>query len=301
MLLRNLESEVVQSESGNGETNILRAPDSVFDKFKAHAASVFADRLDLSGLKLLNSEQLLKTDVPEREKLLGNLILSRTINNVSAEAGLGKTTLTMALCAAIATAGKFLSWEAESASKVLYVDGEMLLSDLKSRIKTINTGLSVNQKLLFMKNMIFLNGELCESGLPSLLTQEGQTLIELKLLESKARVIVLDNLTSLLPDADSADTVAMKAFLQWLKNLRYAGYTVITINHMTKSGARCGSVVLDTYNDMTIDLIAEIKNKQKTGNTRFMFAKSRHLSSSEKRDFVYRYDDNEVGQTFTLV
>ena len=93
----------------------------------------------------------------------------------------------------------------------------------------------------------------------------------------------------------------MKAFLQWLKNLRYAGYTVITINHMTKSGARCGSVVLDTYNDMTIDLTAEIKNKEKTGNTRFTCAKSRHLSASQKQGFLYRYDDDESGQTFTLV
>ena len=81
---------------------------------------------------------------------------------------------------------------------MLYVDGEMLLSDLKTRIKKNCHQMDVNQKLLFMENLIFLNGELCIDGLPSLLTREGQMLIELKLLESRAKVIVLDNLTSLL-------------------------------------------------------------------------------------------------------
>lgn len=300
MLLRNLENDVVQS-AGKGVTNIIKAPEGAFDKFKAQAKSALSGKVDLDGLKMMNSGELLKTNIPEREELLGHLVLSRTINNVSGEAGLGKSTITMAVCAAIATAGKFLKWEAKAASRVLYVDGEMLLSDLKTRIKKICHQMDVNQKLLFMENLIFLNGELCIDGLPSLLTREGQMLLELKLLESRAKVIVLDNLTSLLPDADSADTVAMKAFLQWLKNLRYAGYTVITINHMTKSGARCGSVVLDTYNDMTIDLTAEIKNKERTGNTRFTFAKSRHLSASQKQGFLYRYDDDESGQTFTLV
>lgn len=300
MLLRNLENDVVQS-AGKGVTNIIKAPEGAFDKFKAQANSTLSGKVDLDGLKVMNSGELLKTNIPEREELLGNFILSRTINNISGEAGCGKSTLAMAACTAISTGGRFLKWQAEMPSKVLYIDGEMLLSDLKIRIKKICHELSVNQKLLFMENMIFLNGEFCVDGLPSLLTQEGQTLIELKLLESRAKVIVLDNLTSLLPDADSADTVAMKAFLQWLKNLRYAGYTVITINHMTKSGARCGSVVLDTYNDMTIDLTAEVRNKEKTGNTRFTFAKSRHLSASQKKDFIYRYDDDESGQTFTLV
>lgn len=256
MLLRNLENDVVQS-AGKGVTNIITAPGVAFDKFKAQAESTLSGKVDLDGLKMMNSGELLKTTIAKREELLGHLVLSRTINNISGEAGLGKSTITMAICAAIATAGKFLKWEAKTPSRVLYVDGEMLLSDLKTRIKKMCHQMDVNQKLLFMENLIFLNGEFCADGLPSLLTQEGQTLIELKLLESKAKVIVLDNLTSLLPDCDSADTVAMKAFLQWLKNLRYAGYTVITINHMTKSGARCGSVVLDTYNDMTIDLTAE--------------------------------------------
>lgn len=46
---------------------------------------------------------------------------------------------------------------------------------------------------------------------------------------------------------------------------------------MIKLGVCCGSVVFDIYNDMIIDLIVEIKSKEKIGNIWFMFVKFRYL------------------------
>ena len=46
----------------------------------------------------------------------------------------------------------------------------------------------------------------------------------------------------------------MKAFTNWLRKLRSSGLAVITVNHTVKSGDRMGSSILDTFNDLTIDL-----------------------------------------------
>lgn len=252
--------------------------------------------VDIEKLAPITMSELWEMEIDKREELLGNLILSKTINNVSAPAGLGKTNVCLSIAAAIASGGRFLKWEATVASKVLYIDGEMLLEDLKNRTQKYAGGLSENQKELMKENLYFVNCERIQSDFPSLVTEFGQDLIYYYIVKTGAKVVVLDNLTSLLGDTDLSDTVLMKFLLKWKKELRYQGVTVITVNHTVKNGDRQGSVVLDTYNDLTIDLRAPklVRGEEDKGEIEFVFSKARHLSHEDKQTIRYRLsiDDN---------
>lgn len=292
----------------NTVTGIIEASTDVLDHFKSKVNSG-AELLgiDVTKLEPMSTAELWKRKIPEREELLGRLILSKTINNICAPSGVGKSNVGISTAGAMASGSSFMKWKAEVASRVLYVDGEMLLEDLQKRTQAFAGGLTAQQKELLEENLFFVNCEDFQGDFPSITTELGQDLVYYHILKTGAKVVFLDNFTALMEDADDTDVIAMKAFLKWLKKLRFEGITVITVNHSVKSGDRKGSVILDTYNDLIIDLKKpKIDNRKKevpidNGEIEFIFSKARHLTHEERKKITYILSISDNGFDYQIV
>ena len=154
---------------------------------------------------------------------------------LSAEAGVGKTRLLVALACAIASGQDFLGWRVYGARKVLYVDGEMGMSDMRDRIRSLGTAPS---------NLILLTYDMYrDDEVPNICTNLGQSLIERELLAhkmSEGSVIILDSLLTLSQEQIDYPK-AHATYQNWLLRLRERGYTVLAAHHTNKQGQQSGS------------------------------------------------------------
>lgn len=288
----------------NTITGVIQATSDALEFFKDKlivAARILG--IDIDKLEPMSTKELLQKKIVIRIRLLGRLILSKTINNICAPAGVGKSNVGMSMAVAMATGSTFMKWNAEEVSRVLYVDGEMLLEDLKIRTEALSAGLTAHQQELLEENLFFVNCEDFQEDFPSITTEVGQDLVYYHILKTGAKVLFLDNLTALMGDADDTDTKTVKFLLKWLKKLRFEGITVITVNHCVKSGDRKGSVMLDTYNDLIIDLQKPKldKGEKDNGDINFVFSKARHLSHEEKKTIRYNLSISEDGFDYQII
>jgi hypothetical protein len=75
-------------------------------------------------------------DIPPREPILEGLLLTRSLVEVFAKRGVGKTFFALSMGLAVARgAGKFLEWTVHKARRVLYIDGEMSGAELQERLR----------------------------------------------------------------------------------------------------------------------------------------------------------------------
>lgn len=168
---------------------------------------------------------------------------------LSAEAGVGKTRLLVALACAIASGQNFLGWNVYGARKVLYVDGEMGKRDMRDRVRSLGTA---------PNNLIMLTYDMCrEDQFPNICTTLGQSLIERELLANNMRagsVIILDSLLTLSQEEIDYPK-AHAAYQSWLLRLRERGYTVLAAHHTNKQGVQNGSNKKNTLLNVSILMV----------------------------------------------
>ncbi|MEO1662054.1 MAG: AAA family ATPase [Pseudomonadota bacterium] len=92
-------------------------------------------------LRVISQADLLELNVPRRRPLLGSWLTERHPSLIYAQTGRGKSLFVMSLAIALAGGGKVYGWEAEEPRKVLYVDAEMDLADIKDRDRFLVTAI----------------------------------------------------------------------------------------------------------------------------------------------------------------
>jgi RecA-family ATPase len=159
---------------------------------------------------------------------------------IAGPTGLGKTWLGLGTAFAIASGGSVLGWHAPKARKVLYVDGEMPITDMQARIKAIHAAAVRGRNgdpEAADRNLFFFCDAEQEGGIPNLATSAGRGCIERKLRETGAEVLYLDNLSCLVRDAEQSENTAESwvEVQEWLLKLRRTGYTVVLLHHTGKA------------------------------------------------------------------
>lgn len=257
-----------------------------------------SEGIDLKKFKPQMAGDLKKKTLKPREEYLGYLIQSQTIVNFNAPSGICKTWLAMCACTAIATGGECFDWKAQKPRKIVYLDAEMPEVDTQSRVHCFSNGLSAESLRLFDQNFQIMNVDGAGQDLPDLTGELGQRIVEHYC--KTADVLVIDNFISVFPETDDKDTLRMKQFTSWMRKLRAAGITVITINHTTKDLKRLGSVVLDTYNDVTVDIREpEVRKGQpKKDYLHLVFDKGRHLTPEQKQTICFKFAIGDSGVKF---
>jgi len=86
-------------------------------------------------------QDFLALQVPPREMLLAPILPERSLAMLYAPRGIGKSWLGLTIGLVVASGSSVLRWNAPWPRRVLFVDGEMVLSDLQIRLNSILAGL----------------------------------------------------------------------------------------------------------------------------------------------------------------
>lgn len=178
-------------------------------------------------------------NLKESKALLAPFLSTYRILHMFAPGGLGKTFNSMILSHALATGQNFLNWKNESGEpvRVLYLDGEMGIEDLKNRLVLIDggSGLKVSQD-----NLRFITYEDFQHQIfPNLANPVVQKSIFNPIIEEyKPEVIVIDNLDTCTDKVERSDTEVeiFKYVRIWANQQKAQGRAIVIVDHANKNG-----------------------------------------------------------------
>jgi putative DNA primase/helicase len=198
--------------------------------------------------KPLGLNEFLALDVPPREMLLAPIIPERSLNMVFAPRGLGKSWFALSIGVAVASGASFLRWQAPRPRRVLLVDGEMPLTDLKQRLSALSVGRGLK---VANENFKILAADATESGI-DIGSVEGQRALEPHLKD--VDLVIMDNLSTLMASGSESAGDAWLPLQNWLLRLRRKGTAVILVHHAGANGRQRGTTRREDALDTVIAL-----------------------------------------------
>ena len=212
------------------------------------------DLEDLQGsikpktVKSRTFDELLTADFPELEYLIFPMIRITNQIIIHAGVGVGKTHFANELGYMVATGGSCFGWNAPKARSVLIVDGEMSLRDIKVRYQALhqrNKGEPGN-------NFNIMSFSDFEDDI-NLIRPQWQAMVNQKIEEVNAELVVFDNLDSLFAVDQNKQVEWMPAQI-WLKRLRQKGVATILIHHSNKQKQAFGTTAVSRNPDLILAL-----------------------------------------------
>jgi AAA domain len=193
----------------------------------------------------MSAAELLAADVEERKTIVAPLIGSETLNLLYGPRGLGKTYVAMGIAWAAASGTSFLGWQASGRHRVVYVDGEMALIDMKKRLAALGAAPDTLEFILSDRGAENRLADLAErAGHASLLGALGEL----------PDLLVLDNLSS-LAGFRSGDPDPWLKLQRFLLTLRRTGIAVLIVHHANKRGGQRGS----SHREDLLDLVLALR------------------------------------------
>jgi len=216
-------------------------------------------------LKTTNLAQLLEREFPPRQILISPWLRAAESVLLWAPTGVGKTMLVDTLALAVAGGGEVAGWKADRPRKVLLVDGEMHVEDLRDRLALLaDTVEGIDQDAAGENLIIFSRQDQAPTArFPDLAERErrhpdempGQEVIMKKVIETGAELVILDNFSTLAEVDDENDAAAMNPILGFLMKLKQANVACILVHHAGKTGTTYrGSSKLATTFEVIIGL-----------------------------------------------
>lgn len=205
------------------------------------------------GICVLTLGELLTRQFPEREPILAPWLLTQSLTMIHAWRGIGKTHMALGIAYAVATSGKFLSWEAPCARRVLYIDGEMPAAAIRDRLKAM---VEADERDLDPAYLLVITPDAQEGPMPDLATREGQDAIEAIAVQHGVELIIVDNISTLCRNSGPEnDAESWRAPQEWALRMRRTGRSVLFIHHSGKGGAQRGS----SKREDTLDVVIKLK------------------------------------------
>jgi DNA-binding CsgD family transcriptional regulator len=210
----------------------------------ADAGQQFARLLGRSGgsgrprLSCIEIRDFLALSIPARAYLLAPILPAQGLMMIHGPRGLGKTHLTVGIAVAVACGGTFLRWKAKAPAGVLLVDAEMPAAALQERLARAIRASEADIQAPLQIVTPDLNRD---SSMPDLSTPDGQKAIDA--LVGDAKLIVLDNLSSLMRSGVENDAESWQPLQTWALRHRAQGRSIVFIHHSGKGGAQRGTVI----------------------------------------------------------
>jgi hypothetical protein len=229
------------------------AVESMTTEERSALAEVLRERAreEAPHLTVVTWSALTALDLPPREEFLAPLVYSQSLTMLHSWRGTGKTFFALGLAAAVATAGRFLTWQALKARKVLYLDGELPAAVLQERAQAMLAAVpAVGKKCV--DNLRLLAADMQEASLPDLASAEGQSAVEACL--DGAELLVLDNLSTLVRSGVENEAESWLPLQEWLLSLRRRGVSVLMLHHSGKAGLQRGTSKREDVLDVVLQL-----------------------------------------------
>lgn len=198
-----------------------------------------------------DADDFLKEELPPRRVLAKDtngtaLLYEKSLNQIFAYRGQGKTMFTHGLVNILVHGGEFLRYTSSGGLKVLIADGELPDIQLQDRIKKLigpSEGLLKLMSPERMPSHIF----------PSLSNPDWQAEFLTRAEKLRPNVIVFDTLTACFR-FDTNDPDIWLQVNQFFIALRIKGFCVIVVHHAGKSGTQRGRTDGDDNLDLSIKL-----------------------------------------------
>lgn len=237
-------------------------------------------------LKLCSMGAFADMDIPDEECIFNGKkggLATVDIWQVFAPTGHGKTLWSQPLAMAVACGGAFLDWQADKPRRVLYLDGELPASMIKSRGKVFLTPMTDAQQALVRQNMVVLNREVLAATfgveIPPLDTPAGEKWL-LDIVDGLgADLVVFDSRFCLLK-ADLKETGSMPQTL--MRKLRQRHCAQIWLHHTGKDVKKGGYG--DKSAEWLLDANLEMVRDSQTDCIKIQFHKKRK-AMPENADF----------------
>lgn len=185
----------------------------------------------------LSAEELTQREIPPRKAILteGEAVLfyGQSINQILAWRGVGKTNFALGLAGALAAGSGILGFTANEPRRVLYLDGELPLSQLQERVRSFVPQGHRGNVQLFSPEMLA-----SPRGLNLITKKDFDSLMRL-VDRQQTEVIFLDSQATLM-NGDSNKSEFQEERMEVLRALRWAGLCVIEMHHVGKTGLQRG-------------------------------------------------------------
>lgn len=238
------------------------------DKIAAEEGTRVLQAVDIHDLALMHFQ--------ERQLLLAPFLHSQDLGMLFAPRGIGKTQFAVALAFAVATGGKFLSWQADAPKKVVYLDGELPGNVLQRRLAMhlpVDREPAPGFLRIFTPDLPSMEGR----SLPDLSTREGQDEID-AMLEPDTALVIVDNLSAWARSGRENEAESWHPMSTWMLALRRRGIAVLLVHHAGKGGEQRGTSKKEDLLDFVIKLSRPRDYNPKQGAAFVLeFTKSRHL------------------------
>jgi hypothetical protein len=248
---------------------IGRASTSAAQFLKAHHKPNGGGNDQANPIVGIKSTELLNIDIPPREIFLAPWIAAQSLAMVFANRGTGKTWLMLSTGLALARGSDFLSWTASRPCKVAYVEGELPLALLQSRLRMLGAH----------ENLTLINPELQpDLFLPHLASEQAQNLFEPIIVAHE--VILLDSLATLAPTSLDTDSTTWASLQPWLLSIRRRGKAAVFAHHTNRAGTQRGV----SNREDVLDFVLKLENVSEDRCCRFK------ITFEKTRQFDQRVD-----------
>ena len=234
--------------------------------------------------------------IPPRKYILGNWFQERQPCLLYAQTGRGKSLFAMSIAIALASAGEVFGWEAPEALKVLYVDAEMDLADIRDRQRLlVGTVDNVDTEAL-EQNLHILprHGHSNKTTFPDIIEQEGRAALLKIIDELRPSVVFLDNLSTMADIKDENDAASFSPIINFLYALRERNCAVVLVHHTgKKEGNFRGSSKLAAAFESIIQLAPN--NELFAGDTGFALKVDKFRGANQPTPIKVKLEVDEEG------
>jgi hypothetical protein len=240
---------------------------------------------------MVSGDQFMSEQIPARKVIMrttdkGDAVFyAKSINQIFAWRGLGKTCVGLGLTAAFATGGSFLNFKTPEAVNVLYIEGELPAEQMQERWKQIIGKTNGRARLVTIDKQP-------EHSFPSFATAEGMARVEATLAQCAAEgfpvaVLFLDSVSTLFNIAanDEENWILIQS---WFLRLRSQGLCIFFFHHAGKSGLSRSHSKSEDMLDVSIKLDKPDEQEEGILHAVMVFDKARHGISEPATEIKMR-------------
>jgi hypothetical protein len=228
--------------------------------------------------------ELRTLELPERNPMLGAWLMEQSLNLLYGWRGIGKSHFSFGVAWAVATGGRFLSWEASFPRNVLFVDGELPARTVQERFAQLERSTDTKPD---HGRLTIITPDLLSRAAPDIASLDDQLELDRLIEDCGAELIILDNLSCLVRSgAAENDAESWVDVSSWGLLHRAAGRSMLFVHHAGKGGAQRGTSRREDLLDVVIALKKPADYDPGDG-ARFEvhFEKARHLHGPEVEPF----------------
>lgn len=232
----------------------------------------------IDGIPILSIEQLYESDIEPPEPIMGNIFTLSSLNMIFAQAGVGKTWLSLSMGMCLSFGKRFWGYEVPKKRRVLYIDGEMPEGWMKKRVVSLLHGIGQGREGEFYYVGV---DRFTHRPLLNLANGGDQASIINIVRSKKIEVIFFDNLSCLVStEAEENSQESWSEVQRFFIQLRVLGCCVMIIHHANKNGQQRGTNKKVDQLDNNINL-ERVDSGRGGAHFRVTFEKARHAQEGE--------------------